>query len=454
MVSVVLGSPHERFAGAEHPVELGPDLLGRVVELVDDGAVEGGADLDGAVVVGVGAREDPLFDVLLAHPVRLAGVEEAQPGGDLGPGFAALAEVRHGGGEEGSEVGDDGLLEGGDLTEAAVLPERVAYDPCVGGALEVGVPGEGLEDGAVAGVRGDRVLEGGVLVAGVDAEVVDGERGEGGVAPGLVLVGGGVGRVHGGQHPLDQAELMLPQARGAGGVQGFAQGVRVGPGDVEGAGGGGEGVDGAAYGVDGGGIGGVDLVVREVLVGHCVQIREHLVQMTAVLAVVGGGEAGDATGHGLDVGVGHDGDEPGVPRPDEVAQAVVGRDGRVGEEVREPLGAQAGDAVEGAGRDGGSLTVRRGGGFGLRARYAASLCHRARRRSRGGVELRCPGEALDLVEGVGRGSSGPVPGLLRRGPLCGVGRRVGCRLGRLDGRQGEGGGERRGQQDPARHTRM
>lgn len=175
--------------------------------------------------------------------------------------------------------------------------------------------------------------------------------------PGLVLVGGGVGRVHGGQDPLDQAELMLAKTWGAGGVQGFAQSIRVGPGDIEGAGGGAEGADGAAYGVDGGGVGGVDLVVREVLVGHRVQIREHLVQMAAVLAVVGSGKAADATGHGLDVGVGHDRDEPGVPGPDEVAQAVVGRDGGVGEEVRELLGAQAGDAVEGAGDDARSRAV-------------------------------------------------------------------------------------------------
>lgn len=254
--------------------------------------------------------------------------------------------------------------------------------------------------------------------------------------------------------PSGPGRVGAAAGRGAGGVQGLAQGVGVGPGDVEGAGRGAEGLDGAAHGVDGGGVGGVDLVVREVLVGHRVQIREHLVQVAGVLAVMGGGEAGDATGHRLDVRVGHDGDEPGVPGPDEGAQTVVGRDRGVGEEVRELLGAQAGDAVEGAGGDGGSRPVRRVGGLGLRAGYVASLDEGAWRRRRRGDELRGRGEALGLVEGVGGGGGGgPVSGLRCPGPLRG-GRRVGCRLRGLDGQQGEGGGEDRGQQDSARDTRM
>lgn len=178
-----VGVAGERLTGPDHPVELGFDLLGRVVELVDGGAVEGGADLDGAVVVGVGVREDPLFDVRLAHPVRGAGPEVVEPAGDLAPRLAALAVVLHGGGDQGAEVGDDARPERGDLTEAAVLAEGVADDPGVGCALEMGVAHKALEDGPVAGIGGDRGDEGAVLVTGVDAQVVDGERGEGGIPP-------------------------------------------------------------------------------------------------------------------------------------------------------------------------------------------------------------------------------------------------------------------------------
>lgn len=247
---------------------------------------------------------------------------------------------------------------------------------------------------------------------------------------------------------------MLAQPGGAGGGQGLAQGVGVGAGDVEGTGRGGEGVDGTADGVDGGAVGDVDLVVREVLIGHRVQIREHLIQMAAVLAVVGGGQTGDATGHGLDMGVGHDRDEPGVPGPDERAQTVVGGDGRVGEEVREPFGAQPRDAVEGAGGDGGSGTVRDGDGSGLRPRYPAPLGAGTGRRCGFRGELRCSGEALDLVEGVGRGCRGPVCGLLGAGPPVGGGRGAGRGEDRRGDGQGEGRDEGRGQQDPARGRRM
>lgn len=420
MFSVALGSPHERLLGAEHPVVLGLDLLAGVVELIDGGPVEARADLDGAVVVGVRVGEDPLLDVLLAHAVRLAGLVEVQPGDDLGPRLAAVAEGDPDGLQQGAEVGDGLVPEARDLAEAAVLAEGVARHPGVARALEVTVGGEGLERGAVRGVGRDRGVEGGVLVARVDTEVVDGERGEGGPRPARVEVRGRVGRVHGGQDLLDEAELVLAQARGAGGVEGLAQGAGVAGGDVEGAGRAPEVGDGLAHRVHGGGVGDVDLTARVVVVGHRVQVGEHLLQVGGVAAVVGGGQGGYPPGDGLDVRVGHDGGQSGVPGPDEVAQTAVGGDGRVGEEVGELLRPETGDPVEGAG-DGGREAAR--GRRGLRGavllaapvggardglgrtrdlpggRRGGSL---ARARGRGGRRGVVSGvrEAVDLVEGV------------------------------------------------------
>lgn len=158
-------------------------------------------------------------------------------------------------------------------------------------------------------------------------------------------------------------------------VQRLAQGLGVLRGDVEGVRGGAEGGDGLARRVDRGLVGDVYLVAPVVLVRDRVEVGEQFEQMAAVLAVVGRGEAGGAVGDGLHMRVGHDRREARVPGPDEPAQTAVGGDGRVREEVGEPLRAQTGDAVEGAGDPGGA---QRGVGgrddrTGLRPGYAPVL---------------------------------------------------------------------------------
>lgn len=317
----------------------------------------------------------------------------------------------------------------------------------------MGVVGERLEGGTVAGVGDDRSLELLVLVAGVDAQVVQRERGEGGAGPGLVPVGGGVLRVHGGQDLLDQAELVLASAGPAAGDQGLAQGVGVGPGGVEGVGRGGESVHRTAYRVDGGGVGGVDLLVREVLVGHRVQEREHLVQVAGVLAVMAGREGGDAPGHGLDMCVGHDGDQPRVPVPDEATQTAVGGDRGVGEEVGQLIGAQPGDAVQGAGGDARLLAVVSGGRPGQRAGDPSVGGDGTGRGGRRLAQLRFPLEALGVVRAV---VGGPGRGLRcrLRLPRLGGWRGVpGGGRGGLPQWHHERGDEGRGQQESARGTR-
>lgn len=449
----------ERLLGAEHAVELRLDLLARVVELVDGVPVEGGADLDGAVVVGEGVREELLLDVLLAHAVRLARLVVVEPGDDLRPLFAAVAEGGPDRAQQRAEVGDDAVLQAVDLAEAAVLAQRVARHPGVGGALEVGVRREVLEEGAVLGVAGHRLLERGVLVARVHAEVVDGEGGERRARPGGVRVRRGVRRVHCGQDLLDQAELVLAQAGGAARVEGLAQGAGVGGGGVEGVGGGAEVGDGPAHRVDGGGVGDVDLGARVVVVGHGVQVGEHLLQPGGVAAVVGGGQRGYPAGDRLDVGVGHDGRQARVPRPDEAPQAAVGGDGLVAEEVGELLGGEVRDPVEGAGDArggalgrGGELAALRGGhggglGDGAGDPAVGDLAvgdglAAAGGRSGGGVRLRRVGEVVDLVERVR--ARGTLRVLGTRGEGTGSGDALNARRGSGLGGLGHGlarGGE-------------
>ncbi len=450
-----VGVARERLVGAEHAVVLGLHLLARVVQLVDGGPVQRGADLDGTVVVGVGVGEELLLDVLLAHPVRLAGLVEVEPGDDLGPRLAAVAEGGADGAEHRAEVGDDPVPQALDLAEAGVLAQRVAHHPGVARVLEVRVGGEGLEGVAVGGVGGHRGVEGGVLVARVDAQVGDGEGGQRGARPAGVEVGGRVGGVHGGQDLLNEAELVLAQAGRAAGVEGLAQGAGVGGRRVEGVGGGAEVGDGAAHGVDGGGVGDVDLGARVVVVGDRVQVREHLLQVGGVTAVVGGGQAGYPAGDGLDVRVRHDRGQTGVPGPDEPAQAAVGEDGLVAEEVGELLRGETGDPVEGAGdargdalRGGGRLdrlaallqvVGGRGGGRGRAGDLPGDVLPAGGRGRRRGVVLRV-GQAVDLVERVPRGAGGGGG----RGGLCaGEGGR-GRELGGLGGGLSRGGEEGHG----------
>ncbi len=241
-----------------------------------------------------------------------------------------------------------------------------------------------------------------------------------------VAVGAGVVHVHGGQHLADEAELRVAQALGAAGVERLAEGLGVGRGLVEGAGRGAEGGDGAPHGAGGGLVGDVDLLAREVVVHDGVEVGEHLQQVAGVGAVVLPGERGGALRHGLDVGVGHDGRETGVPGPDHVAQAAVGGDRAVAEEVREGFGREPGDPVERAGgaRGGALRGGRRACGRGavgvpgaVRECAGRGCCRRARARrgafavGRGG--LGGPARAEDLVMGVRVAAAGPAAGAVR-----------------------------------------